>query len=166
MFVKSYGRVLGAALVLGQVGRERHVQKNAPDAPAVVLDELLARDDQCIAVGRPINGDEGLPVGFLNDADRNEALVVHGCPNDGFGIAVGELPERGPQRGRQHLGVPPQIGFQRYACPLLQRQALDGEERQARNQESQHDGHEHRKLQAAGPAPPAASGAPTAFAAA
>ena len=154
-----------AALVLREVGRKRHAHEHPPDALAVVFDEFLPPDDQRVAVGRPIDRSEALPVGFLDDADRDEALVVRGCPDDGFGIAVGKLPERGPQRGRQHPGVSPQIGIQCRARPLFERQALDGEERQARDQESQHDGHEHRELQAAGPAPPA-SGVPTALAAA
>ena len=155
-----------AALVLRKIGRKRHAHKHPPDPLSVVFDELLPPDDQRVPVGRPVDGNEGLAVGFLDDADRNETLVVRARLHDGFGIAVGKFPERCPQRGRQHPDVPPQVGLQRCACPLLERQALDGVESQARNQESQHDSHEHDNLQAAtGPTANASSSAPTALAA-
>ena len=95
-----------AALVLRKIGRKRHAHEHPPDALAVVFDEFPP-DDQRVAVGRPIDRSETLPVGFLDDADRDEALVVRGCPNDGFGICRGQVPRAESATRPTTPGVPP-----------------------------------------------------------
>ena len=68
-----------------------------PDPLALVLDGFLPLQNDRPRLGRTLNLDEGVSVGLLDDADRDEAVIAGNRLHDGLGVAAREFPERGPQ---------------------------------------------------------------------
>ena len=69
-----------------------------PDPFALVFDGFLTLQNDSALLGRTLNLDEGVSVGLLDDADRDEAVMAGNRLNDGLGVAAREFPERGSLR--------------------------------------------------------------------